>query len=163
MLLQDPSFLELLQSGLLTTLTAQPELLALLQDPSLGEVLANPAVQQLLSDQEAMSLLIDARTQKLMANPADLPMVTVPVLLHRERRAVGTEGNKIFINEQVSTLDPDTRQEVPGFDKTDVILVIDRKTPGNTSPGQREGGQVYGGCHYSCPWHDEETRADDAC
>jgi hypothetical protein len=128
MLLQDPSFLELLQSGLLTTLTAQPELRALLQDPSLGEVLANPAVQQLLSDQEAMSLLIDARTQKLMANPADLPMVTVLVLLHRERRAVGTEGNKIFINEQVSTLDPNTRQDVPGFDKTDVILVIDRRS-----------------------------------
>lgn len=127
-LMQNPTFFKVLQSGLLVTLTARPELLSLLHDPSLGEVLANTAVQPLLSDPEALSLLIDARTQRLLANPADLPTVTVPVLLHRERRATGTQGNKIFINEQVSTLDPSTHQEVPGFDKTNVTLVIDSKS-----------------------------------
>lgn len=139
-LLQNPTFLKVLQSGLLATLTTRPELLALLQDPSLGEVLANTAVQRLLSDPEAPSLLTDARTQRLLVNPTDLPMVTVPVLLHRERRATGTQGNKIFINEQVSTLDPTTRQEVPGFDKTDVRLVIDRKSR-EYLPGT-EGGRT---------------------
>ncbi len=139
-LLQDPAFLGFLQSGVLATLATQPQLLELLRDPALGAVLANPVVQQLMADPAAMPLLLDARTQQLLANPADLPTITVPVVLHRERRATSAEGDKIVINEQVTTLDPTTRQEVQGFDKTDIDLIIRQKTR-EYLPGT-EGGRT---------------------
>ena len=63
-------------------------------------------------------------------------------LVHRERRATGTQGNRLFVKEEVTTLDPATRQQQPGFPKTEVNLVIDQKTreylPG--SGGGRVGG-----------------------
>ena len=127
-LLQDPGFQSLLQSGAIATFAAQPQLLALLGNPAVGSVLSNPGVQALLADPAALSLVLDPRTQKVLANPADLPMITVPVLLHRVRQAVDTDGDRLFINEQVSTLDPTTGQEVPGFDKTNVGMIVDRKS-----------------------------------
>ena len=153
-LLQDPAFLSFLQSGLLITLASQPEIMGLLQDPALGAVLANPAVQALLADPEAMSLVLDSRTQKVIANPADLPMVTVPVLLHRERRATGTDGDRIFINEQVSTLDPTTGEDVQGFPRTDVDLIVDRKSK-EYLPGTEGGRSGFWGL----PFHVDKDRS----
>lgn len=127
-LLLDPAFQNILQSGLLTTLAKQPQTLALLGDPALLGLLSNPAIQQLLADPAALSLVLDPRTRRILANPADLPTVTLPVVLHRVRRATGTQGDRIFINEQVATLDPATRLAVPGFEKTNLNLIVDQKT-----------------------------------
>ena len=156
-LLQDPAFQALLQSGVLATLATQPQIRALLQDPALGAVLANPTVNLLLADPAALPLILDPRTQALLANPADLPMITLPVLLHRERRGTGTDGNRLFINEQVSILDPTTRQAVPGFEKSDVDLIVDRKTKEyleDTEEG-RTGG-------WGLPFHVEKDRTYSA-
>ncbi|MFQ5875690.1 MAG: porin PorA family protein, partial [Dehalococcoidia bacterium] len=164
-LLQDPAFQTLLQGGALVALASQPQLLGLLSDPSLGLVLANPAVQvlladpealslvldertqlllanpavqELIADSEALSLVLDPRTQRLMANPADLPTIDGQVVIHRVRRATGTDGNRIFINEQKTYIDPTTGQELPGFPMEDNDLVVDRKSK-EYLPGTAEG------------------------
>jgi hypothetical protein len=127
-LAQDRTFVTILQDGVLTTLATQNHLMELLQNPILGTLLANPAVQPLLADPEALSLLVDPRTQKLMANAADLPTVTLPVIIRMERHVTGTEGEKAFIDEQMMTWNSATGQGVPGFEKTESHLVVDRKT-----------------------------------
>lgn len=55
-------------------------------------------------------------------------MLTIPVLLHRERVATRTEGDSLFMNEQVTTNNTATGSPVPGFDPTNVDLVVDRST-----------------------------------
>ena len=180
-LLQDPAFQTLLGSGALVILASQPQILELLGDPVVIATLANPTVQGLIADPEAFSLVLDSRTQllltnaailglladpealslvfdprtqTLLANPADLPTVTVPVLLHRVRRATDTDGDRIFINEQVETLDPTTRQEVPGFPKTDVDLIVDRKSKEYLSG--TEGGRSG---FWGLPFHVDKDRS----
>lgn len=152
-LLQSPAFLALVRSGALAALAQQPQVLQLLGQPPVQAALANPAVQALLADREALALLLDQRTQKVLANPADLPTVTVPVVLHRERRATGAEGNRLFINEQVATLDPATRKDVPGFEKTNVKLIVDRKSKAYL-PGTEGGRSGYWGL----PFHVKKDR-----
>ena len=164
-LFQDTAFQAVLRSGALSTLAAQPELLELLLDPSLGAVVTNPAVQPLLADPEALSLvldtrtqqalanpsitalladpealslILDSRTQRLLANPADLPTIEGEVVIHRVRRATGTAGNRIFINEQKTYLDPATGEEIPYFPMENHDLIVDRKSK-EYLPGTAEG------------------------
>jgi hypothetical protein len=125
-LLASETVIALLSSGVIGTLAADPSLLALLQNPAVGALLSNPGVQALLADPAALALVLDPRTLQVLANPANLPTVTLPVLIHRERKAVSTDGNSLTMNEQVTTTVQGTTQEVPGFAKTNVNLVVDR-------------------------------------
>ncbi|MFQ5933246.1 MAG: porin PorA family protein [Dehalococcoidia bacterium] len=152
-LLQDPAVQALLQSGALVTLATQPQLLGLLGDPALGTVLANPAVQALLADQEALLLILDPRTPPLLANPAALPTISGEVVIHRVRRATGTDGNRIFINEQKTYTDPTTGQELPGFPMEDFDLIVDRKSK-EYLPGTDEGRTGYWGL----PFHVDKDK-----
>ena len=36
-----------------------------------------------VTDPEALALVMDAHVQALMADPTDLPMSTIPVIIHR--------------------------------------------------------------------------------
>ena len=153
-LAQDQTFVTVLQDGVLTTLATQDHLLELLQNPILGALLANPAVQPLLADPEALSLLVDPRTQKLMANAADLPTITLPVIIRMERHVTGTEGEKAFIDEQMMTWNSATGQGVPGFEKTDLHLIVDRKT--REYLPDTEGGRTG---FWSLPFHVEKGRS----
>jgi len=127
-LLQDPAFQGLLASGALAALGNQPEILALLTNPALGQLLLNPSVQALLADPGALALVLDSRTGRILANSADLPIIEVPVVIHRERRASSTKGDTILINEQKTYIDPATRQALPGFPREDLNFVVDQKT-----------------------------------
>jgi hypothetical protein len=127
-LLTNETVLALLSSGAIATLAADPALLTLLQNPAVDSLLANPAVQALLADPAAFSLVLDPRTLQMIANPADLPTITLPVFLHRERKATGTDGDILMMNEQVTTTIAGTSQEIPGFPKTDLNLIVDRVT-----------------------------------
>jgi hypothetical protein len=127
-LLANEAVISLLSSGVVGTLAANPELLTLLQNPAVGSLLSNPGVQALLADSEALGLILDPRGLQVLANPASLPTVTLPVLIHRERKGAGTDGNELTMNEQVTTTIIGTSQEVPGFEKTNVNLVVDRVT-----------------------------------
>jgi hypothetical protein len=115
-----------MQSDPAATLAGRPQLMELLADPALAGLLTSPVVQTLLADPNALPLLVDARTQKMLVNPADLPMIEVPVEIRRERTATGAEGDKLFITEQTSTVDPATGQNIPGFEPTELKLVVDR-------------------------------------
>ena len=61
-------------------------------------------------------------------------MTTIPVLIHRERHATGSDGNALSIREEVTItiVDPSTGQntgvEAPGFEKTSVLLKLQNKT-----------------------------------
>ena len=125
-LLTNEAVIALLSSGVVGTLAANPELLALLANPAVGSLLANPGVQTLLADPAAFELVLDPRTLQVIANPANLPTVTLPVLIHRERKGAGTDGDRLTMNEQVTTTIAGTSQDVPGFPKTNVNLIIDR-------------------------------------
>ena len=127
-MLQDPAILSLLGSGLIGTLAGDPELLALLQSPTLGPLPANPAVQALLADQPAFALLLDPRTQQILANPANLPVITVPMLIHRERLATRNDGDKLFLNETVTTTNLATGGTLAGFEPTEVEMIVDRSS-----------------------------------
>jgi hypothetical protein len=152
-LLTNEAVITLLSSGVVGTLAANPELLALLANPAVGSLLANPGVQALLADPAALALVLDPRTLQVIANPANLPTVELPVLIHRERKATGTDGDQLMMNEQVMTTIAGTSQEVPGFAKTNVDLLIDRVTkeylPGGD--GDRSG-------HWGMPFDtDQDT------
>ena len=104
-----------------------------------------------------MKLLLDPRTQTVLANPADLPTITVPVVLHRERRAVPTDArndeNTIVLKETVEYRDPDTGlgREVPGLGNSEALLVIDRSTK-EYLPGT-DGGRTG---QFGLPFHIEK-------
>jgi hypothetical protein len=127
-LLTNPLVLGLIQTGVITKLAANPEILALLGDPTMGALLANPAVQALLADPAALGLVLDPRTQQVLANPANLPIVTLPVLVHRERRGVSKDGDTLTMSEQVTTTNTATGGGVPGFEPTDVTLIVDARS-----------------------------------
>ena len=148
------AFFAVLQDGVLSTIATQDHLLELLQNPLLGMLLANPAVQSLLADPEAMALLVDPRTQKLMANAADLPIITLPVGIRMERRVTDTEGEKIFISEQMITWNAATGEAIPGFDKSDLDFIVDRKTR-EYLPGT-EGGRIG---LWTLPFHVDKSRS----
>ena len=116
----------------LQQLAAHPVAGPLLADPVVLTALANPIVQMLLGDAEVMSLLLDPRTQAMLANPADLPTLAVPVTLHRERRATGIDGSRVFVTETADYTRTDTGGEVPGFEDVDaddpLKFVVDRKS-----------------------------------
>ena len=154
--LQNPnlSISDLLQSGLSGTLAGRPQLMELLVDPAFGELLGNPVVQTLLADPSALPLLVDARTQRLLANPADLPMLTVPVEIRRQRTATGAEGNRLFITERASTVDPATGQNLPGFEPTELKLVVDRVSK-EYLPGTEGGRSGFWGL----PFHVDKSRS----
>ena len=128
-LLQDPAVLTALATPAgLQQLAAHPVAGPLLADPAVTAVLANPIVQMVLSDAEVISLLLDPRTQAILANPADLPMLEVPVTLHRERRATDIDGGLVFVKETAEYSRTDTGGPVPGFDGGELNLVVDRKS-----------------------------------
>lgn len=147
-LLSNEAVLALLSSGVVGTLAANPDLLALIQNPAVGALLANPGVQALLADPAALALVLDPRALQVIANPVDLPTVTIPVLIHRERKASGTDGDRLTINEQVTTTIVGTTQEVPGFPKTTVDIVVDRVTkeylPGGDADRSGQWGLPFG-------------------
>lgn len=80
----------------------------------------------MLADPAVLGLILDPRTQAMLANPADAPTLTIPVLLHRERVATRTEGDSLFMNEQVTNNNTATGSPVPRFDPTNVGLVVER-------------------------------------
>ena len=149
--LQDPS---LSISDLSGTLAGRPQLMQLLADPTLGELLGSPVVQALLADPNALSLLVDERTQKILANPADLPMIEVPVEIRRQRMATGAEGDKLFITEQTSSVDPDSGLDIPGFEPTELKLVVDRVSK-EYLPGTEGGRSGFWGL----PFHVDKSRS----
>ncbi len=110
------------------------DLLPILANPAVVPLLTNPSVQAVLADPVAMELILDPRTLTLLVDPTAFPLVTVPVLIHRERHATDTAGDTIFIRETVETtiVDPDsgrsTGVEMPGFPKTDLQLALNSKT-----------------------------------
>ena len=114
-----------------------------------------------LADPEALSLFLDPRTQTRLANPADLPTIQdQEVVIHRVRRATGTDGNKIFINEQKTyydSLDPTTRQEIPFFLMENLNLVVDRKSK-EYLPGTDESRTGFWGL----PFHVDKDREYDS-
>ena len=154
--LQDPnlSISDLLQSGLAGTLAARPQLMELLINPALGKLLDSSFVPTLLADPNALSLLVDARTQRMLANPADLPMIEVPVEIRRQRTATGAEGDKLFITEQTSTVDPASGQNIPGFEPTELTLVVDRVSK-EYLPGTEGGRSGFWGL----PFHVDKSRS----
>ncbi len=127
-LTQNTAFFAVLQDGVLSTITTQGKLLELLQNPLLGVLLSNPAVQSLMADPQALALLVDPRTQKLMANNADLPVVTLPVVIRMERQVTDTKGDSVIINEKMITTNSATGGAVLGFDPTDLDLIVDRES-----------------------------------
>lgn len=124
----NPAVQKLVASGAVAKLVANPAILGLFQDPGVKAAVANPMVQALLADPESLTLVLDARTQKILANPAELPVLTVPVVLHRVQKATGTDGEALLINEKVSYLHPQTKAPVPGFEPTELNLVVHRVT-----------------------------------
>lgn len=154
--LQIPNFSisDLSQSDLAGTLAGRPQLMELLADPAVGELLGNPVVQALMADPSALSLLVDPHTQTLLANPADLPMVTVQVEIRRLRTATGAEGDRLFITERTSTVDPATGQNIPGFEPTELKLVVDRVSK-EYLPGTEGGRSGFWGL----PFHVDKSRS----
>ena len=140
MLMQSPDTLALLADLDVQEFLAGPELLALLanpalladpallqtMDPAVQQLLADPLVQQLLADPASLQLVIDPRTMRLLRDPTTLPVIQIPVLIHRERVATGTDGDEIFINEQVTTTVAGTDTELSAFPKSNVNLVVSR-------------------------------------
>jgi hypothetical protein len=131
----DPAIKQVLASPVIQQLLANPTALQLLLNPAAQGILANPVVprlladpgvQKLLADPASLKLVVDPRTMRLLADPTDFPVIKVPVLIHRERAATGTEGDKIFINEQVTTTIAGTGNELAGFPKSNVNLVVER-------------------------------------
>ena len=131
----DPAVQQILASPVIQQLLANPAALQLLFNPAAQGILANPAVprlladaavQQLLSDPASLQLVTDPRTMRLLSDPSALPVSKVPVLVHRERVATGTDSDKIFINEQVTTTIAGTDDELAGFPKSNLDLVVDR-------------------------------------
>jgi hypothetical protein len=137
-LLTDETVLALLGSGVIGKLVANPDILGLLQNPAAAALLANPGVQALLADPTALALVLDPRTLQVLANPANLPTLTLPVLIHRERKATSTDGNSLTMNEQVTTTIAGTTTEVPGFEKTNVDVVVDRVSKAYLPGGDAE-------------------------
>lgn len=131
----DPAIRQVLASPVIQQLLANPTALQLLLNPAVQGLLANPAVprlladpgvQQLLADPASLKLAIDPRTMRLLADRTDFPVIKVPVLIHRERVATGTEGDSISINEQVTTTIAGTGNELAGFPKSNLNLVVER-------------------------------------
>ena len=111
-----------------------PDVARLLANPAVTPILTNQAIIGLASDPEAMKLALDPRVMALMADPTAFPTVTIPVKVHRERRATGTKGGAITLREEVATTifdpttDEDTGVAAPGFPKTRLTLTVDSKT-----------------------------------
>jgi hypothetical protein len=82
-----------------------------------------------VTDPEALALVMDARVQALMADPTDLPMSTIPVIIHRERHPTASDGDTVRIRETVATTVADgSGAEMPGFPETDVALALNART-----------------------------------
>ena len=161
-LLQDPAVLTAMATPAgLQQLAAHPVAGPLLADPAVTAVLANPIVQMVLSDAEVMSLLLDPRTQAILANPADLPVLTVPVSLHRERRATDTDGSRVFVEETADYTRTDTGGEVPGFVDVDAAdplkFVVDRK-----SKIYEEGNEAGRSGHLGLPFNVDRNETYEA-
>jgi hypothetical protein len=107
---------------------AHPLLGPILADPTVQAVLADPVILGLLADSAAIGMLLDPRTGAMLANPANLPTITIPVLVHRERKATGVDGDTMTINETVVSTSPATGGAIPGLPDTDVTLVVDRSS-----------------------------------
>lgn len=131
----DPVVQAILADPVIQALLANPTALQLLLNPSAQGVLANPVVpllladptvQQLLADPASLQLVVDPRTMRLLGDPTAFPVIQIPVLIHRERTATSVDGDKIFINEQVTTTLAGTDQELPAFPKSNVNLVVER-------------------------------------
>jgi hypothetical protein len=129
----NPALVQALASPTVQQLLANPAALQLLFNPAAQGVLANPVtsrlladpmVRQLLTDPASLQLVIDPRTMRLLADPSALPVIRVPVLVHRERVATDTDCDTIFINEQVTTTNTDTGEELRPM--TNWKLVVDR-------------------------------------
>ena len=141
-------------SDLSAALAGRPQLLELLADPVVSELLRDRVVQTLLADPSALQLLLDPATQRLLANPADLPMVTVPVEIRRQRTATGADGDRLFITERSSVVDPATGQNIPGFEPTELKLVVDRVSKEYLSG--TEGGRSG---FWGLPFHVDKSRS----
>ncbi|MCH8222753.1 MAG: DUF3068 domain-containing protein [Chloroflexi bacterium] len=127
-ILTDPTFAGLVTSGALTTLMASPEILGLLGDPAVVAALANPVVGALIADPAALGLLLDPRTTAILASPADLPTIEIPVNIHRIREGLEVVGDNLSIRERITTTNTATDGGVPGFEPTDLTLLVDRST-----------------------------------
>jgi hypothetical protein len=103
--------------------------LQLLADPEVQSLLTNPRVMSVVTDPEALALVMDARVQALMADPTRLSMSTIPVIVHRERHATGSDGDTVRIRETVATTVADgSGNAMPGFPETDVALALNART-----------------------------------
>ncbi|MBI2855535.1 MAG: DUF3068 domain-containing protein [Chloroflexi bacterium] len=150
----DPVAAQLLANPGARQLLANPTALQPLLNPTVQAVLANPAVplllsdatvQQLLGDPASLQLVTDPRTMRLLKDPTDLPVVQVPVLIHRERAATDSTSNSISINEQVTTTRTDIGEEMAQFPKSNINLVVDRgdKDYLDGTEGGRTGGLAF--------------------
>ena len=131
----DPVVQQVLADPVIQQLLANPTTLQLLLNPAAQGVLGNPVVpqlladslvQQLLLDAESLQLVIDPRTMRLLGDPTALPVIQIPILIHRERVATGTDGDSISINEHVTTTVAGTDTELSAFPKSNVNLVVSR-------------------------------------
>lgn len=124
------------------TQAVNPEVQAMLAKKNIQDFLAIPAVQQLLSDPDALRLVTDRRAMQLMANPTALPVVRVPVLIHRDWVATDSDSDRIYLNQRVNTVRTDTGRELEGFPVTDLNVVVDRisKVYLEGTEGGRKGG-----------------------
>jgi len=79
---------------------------------------------------------------QLLADPTALPVVRVPVLIHRDWVATDSDSDRIYLNQRVNTVRIDTGQELEGFPMTDLNLVVDRisKVYLEGTEGGRKGG-----------------------
>ena len=156
-LLTDPGILALLGSGALGAITSSPGVVELLQNPVFGSVLANEAAQALLADPAALALALDPRAMQILANPASLPTLEFPVKLHRERKDTDTDGDKLFMNEQITTTDPGSGATIPGFEKTDANVVVHRE-----SKLYLEGPEHTRTGYWGVPFHVDKSKTYNA-
>ncbi|MBI4307079.1 MAG: DUF3068 domain-containing protein [Chloroflexi bacterium] len=112
----------------LKAIRSNPAALANVQDPVAKKVLADPTVQAILADTQVLSLVLDPRTQAMLVSPADLPVVQVPVLVRREQIATAADSERVFINEKLAYLDPQSLKPIPGLASTEANLVVDRSS-----------------------------------
>ena len=124
--LVDPVIQQLLTNPSALQLLLNPAAQGVLSNPVVPQLLADPLVQQLLADPASLQVVVDPRTMRLLGDPTALPVIQIPVLIHRERVATGTDGDSISINEQVTTTIAGTDTELSAFPKSNVNLVVSR-------------------------------------
>ena len=125
-ILADPVIQQLLANPSALQLLLNPAAQGVLSNPAVPQLLADPLIQQLLADPASLQLVIDPRTMRLLGDPSALPVIQIPVLIHRERVATSADSDSISINEQVTTTIAGTDTELSAFPKSNVNLVVSR-------------------------------------